>query len=890
MAIVSAVPNCLLGPPPLPPGKRFLCKTTTTTNGASVASGSGAARKNQASMQSSTYLSFRDPAVESWIPMGIVVAYPREVINKPPINNKKLGKTERAPNGGLIKTASTSQSRGKNRASNTWRTNGSLSRDLEVSDCDEIDGARVIETNLFRSHSEGNLHTLRNNRNRRRANNDPVFSTPLDKCIKRIYGSWKNLLQLGGMSRPSKAVTQVKKVAPPAVPDVFRHSGSSFGSAGYASSEDGGFLSSGGGSAIGAGSAGDDGSYGMPSGKSPGPIFTHPGFAFPPVVGKYAHAEDQGIDMTQSPGRDSPGSSGSGSGSRHSTASLDSGRASGYHLGGPRGPGALASSPRCSISSLGSHPDRPADLDVVHAWLTELQFDEYFPLFASAGYDLATITRMTPEDLTAIGIKKPNHRKRLKAEIDNLNVGDGLPEHVPGSLEEWLRLLRLEEYLGALHQQGMRSVEDVTTLTWEDLEDIGIVRLGHQKKLLLAIKRVKDIRAGKRIQPLDLARLPPHPGHTQDVVIQRGGPDLPSPDEDCSSPVLRSFQRVGNEATSTWRSMYAALPGGLEYSTINRGSAGSRGKSLESLEDAPLVYPPSPAPTSHADPIGWRPRCFEDGDLTPTNEAATSVDAGGGTLPRPRHCLVRPRPVAKVTATPGQFKSLPRDFDNKYQLTYGLESSPHLSKRRPPSPPRRQSSRELVAPGANVNPSGDVVIDCSGPVPTATCDDHHIHHHLHHPPPPAPAPAMPSTPQMNRPPSSTMSRSWGSVSVNVNEEHELIATLALQHRNGSDASFKSSSSTESDSLPFANENAGTIKQRAARVQEYAGSPGGLGSHVMGGHHMGGGHNNVNNGNNNGEGGGGEPADVLNDIGNMLANLTDELDAMLEEEKRQGLNS
>ena len=35
-------------------------------------------------------------------------------------------------------------------------------------------------------------------------------------------------------------------------------------------------------------------------------------------------------------------------------------------------------------------------------------------------------------------------------------------------------------------------------------------------------------------------------------------------------------------------------------------------------------------------------------------------------------------------------------------------------------------------------------------------------------------------------------------------------------------------------------------------------------------------------------GGGDDADVLDDIGNMLANLTDELDAMLEEEKRQGL--
>lgn len=31
------------------------------------------------------------------------------------------------------------------------------------------------------------------------------------------------------------------------------------------------------------------------------------------------------------------------------------------------------------------------------------------------------------------------------------------------------------------------------------------------------------------------------------------------------------------------------------------------------------------------------------------------------------------------------------------------------------------------------------------------------------------------------------------------------------------------------------------------------------------------------------------SNVLNDIGNMLANLTTELDAMLEEEKRVGLN-
>lgn len=76
-------------------------------------------------------------------------------------------------------------------------------------------------------------------------------------------------------------------------------------------------------------------------------------------------------------------------------------------------------------------------------------------------------------------------------------------------------------------------------------------------------------------------------------------------------------------------------------------------------------------------------------------------------------------------------------------------------------------------------------------------------------------------------------------------------------------------------MPFANENAGTIKQRAGRGQEYVptGPNSGIGGHVVNHHSS-----------------GSEPADVLNDIGNMLANLTDELDAMLEEEKRQGLNS
>lgn len=74
------------------------------------------------------------------------------------------------------------------------------------------------------------------------------------------------------------------------------------------------------------------------------------------------------------------------------------------------------------------------DQDVLHAWLMDIHFEEYFPLFVSAGYDMYTISRMTPEDLTAVGIKKPNHRKKLKAEIAQLSISDGLPDYIPVSL------------------------------------------------------------------------------------------------------------------------------------------------------------------------------------------------------------------------------------------------------------------------------------------------------------------------------------------------------------------------------------------------------------------------------------------------------------------------
>ena len=100
--------------------------------------------------------------------------------------------------------------------------------------------------------------------------------------------------------------------------------------------------------------------------------------------------------------------------------------------------------------------------------------------------------------MTAIGIKKPHHRKKLKTEIDKLGLQDWLPQQVPQSVEHMMHILNLTMYTGNLMEQGYTTVKDVLSISIEDLEDIGFFMLGHQKRLLLGIKRVKELRSGKR--------------------------------------------------------------------------------------------------------------------------------------------------------------------------------------------------------------------------------------------------------------------------------------------------------------------------------------------------------------------------------------------------------
>ncbi|XP_026993735.2 caskin-1 isoform X2 [Tachysurus fulvidraco] len=130
--------------------------------------------------------------------------------------------------------------------------------------------------------------------------------------------------------------------------------------------------------------------------------------------------------------------------------------------------------------------------EAVAEWLTSAQLQFYTTNFLTAGYDLQTISRMTPEDLTAIGVTKPGHRKKMLSQITKLSIPEWIPKEKPTNLADWLSLIGLSQYYQTLVQNGYDNMDFVSDITLEDLQEIGITKLGHQKKLMLAVNCLGD--------------------------------------------------------------------------------------------------------------------------------------------------------------------------------------------------------------------------------------------------------------------------------------------------------------------------------------------------------------------------------------------------------------
>uniref|UniRef100_A0A8C2FIT2 Caskin-2 n=1 Tax=Cyprinus carpio TaxID=7962 RepID=A0A8C2FIT2_CYPCA len=208
--------------------------------------------------------------------------------------------------------------------------------------------------------------------------------------------------------------------------------------------------------------------------------------------------------------RNSVGSAGSMGSSR----SAGSGQSTEGNNGPNQSPSAVQDTTKVGFSLRKNKRFYDSDAEAIYQWLCEFQLEQYTSNFLTACYDVPTISRMTPEDLTAIGVTKPGHRKKISVEIGNMNIPEWLPDYIPSDIGKWLSAIGLPQYQKKLAENGYDSISIVQDITWEDLQEIGITKLGHQKKLMLAVKKLSDVQKARKNQAegqalLQRRRLPP---------------------------------------------------------------------------------------------------------------------------------------------------------------------------------------------------------------------------------------------------------------------------------------------------------------------------------------------------------------------------------------------
>ncbi|XP_051571570.1 caskin-2-like isoform X2 [Myxocyprinus asiaticus] len=262
------------------------------------------------------------------------------------------------------------------------------------------------------------------------------------------------------------------------------------------------------------------------------------------------------------------------------------------------------------------------DAEAIYQWLSEFQLEQYTANFLNAGYDVPTISRMTPEDLTAIGVTKPGHRKKISLEIGNLSIPEWLPEYIP-DLGEWLSAIGLPQYHKKLAENGYDSINIVQDLTWEDLQEIGITKLGHQKKMMLAVKKLRDIHKAilqAELEQGTLRRKTPAALDLLTIEPPSEDGDLPSP----HTPKMLTFQdsELSTELQSAMSTPYSGCHEGLAIKSaigmsISQESIDTRSRGSGRSQEPPNT--PSSS-SSSATPYSHSRESLTSADSSPAKE------------------------------------------------------------------------------------------------------------------------------------------------------------------------------------------------------------------------------------------------------------------------------
>ncbi|XP_070630179.1 caskin-2 isoform X2 [Bos indicus] len=333
------------------------------------------------------------------------------------------------------------------------------------------------------------------------------------------------------------------------------------------------------------------------------------------------------------------------------------------------------------------------DAQAIHNWLSEFQLEGYTAHFLQAGYDVPTISRMTPEDLTAIGVTKPGHRKKIASEIAQLSIAEWLPNYIPADLLEWLCALGLPQYHKQLVSSGYDSMGLVADLTWEELQEIGVNKLGHQKKLMLGVKRLAELRRGL-LQGESLGEGGRRLARGPELMAIEGLENGDGPP--AASPRLLTFQ--GSELSPE---LQAAMAGGgpeplplPPARSPSQESIGARSRGSGHSQEQPAPQP------SGGDPNTPQERNLPEGTERPPKLCSPLPSQGP-----PPYVFMYPQ-ASPSSPAPGPPPGAPRAFSY-------LAGPPAT----PPDPPRpKRRSHSLSRPGPA---EGEADGEAEGPVDSA---------------------------------------------------------------------------------------------------------------------------------------------------------------------------
>ncbi|XP_078415065.1 caskin-1 isoform X5 [Cetorhinus maximus] len=124
-------------------------------------------------------------------------------------------------------------------------------------------------------------------------------------------------------------------------------------------------------------------------------------------------------------------------------------------------------------------------------------------------------------------------------------------------LMEWLSIIGLAQYYKTLVENGYENIEFITDITWEDLQEIGITKLGHQKKFMLAVKKLAEIQRATRYDSGTLKKKAPQSLEIVAIESPQGE------NAECQSPKMSTFQdsELSNELQAAMTSAGDAKDG-----------------------------------------------------------------------------------------------------------------------------------------------------------------------------------------------------------------------------------------------------------------------------------------------------------------------------------------